>query len=251
MAKKILQPFYTLYVLLTFIITVASLLPVFMVLGSGKSVRMRAALHFVVKTWASAWLWIIGMGVRVSGKQPQKGKYIVVVNHISYLDTLVIFPAIVGHFRPLGKKEISRIPVIGFIYKQIVIMVDRANAVSRAVSMRLMWRVLKREGSIVIFPEGTFNETGKPLKDFHNGAFRLAISTKTAIVPLLLPDTVERWHYSAWWKMWPGPNRAHFLPAITVDEIEMKQLTELKERVFSLMESSLVQLKLAKSENRD
>ena len=70
--------------------------------------------------------------------------------------------------------------------------------------MRLMWRMLKKECSIIIFPEGTFNETEAPLKEFYDGAFRLAINTQTEIWPVLFPDTVDRWHFSHWWKLWPG-----------------------------------------------
>jgi 1-acyl-sn-glycerol-3-phosphate acyltransferase len=163
-----------------------------------------------------------------------------VANHISYLDTLVIFPAIKGYFRPLGKKEIVKIPIVGFIYKQIVILVDRGSAQSRAKSMKLMWRVLKNEGNIVIFPEGTFNETGTALKDFYDGAFRLALTTGTDILPLLLPDTSERWHYSGWWKLWPGRNRVKFLEPVSVAGMTMADLAALKQETYRKMEAGLV-----------
>ncbi len=243
MFRKVVQPFYTLYVALTFTVSILLALPVIAAMGLGNSVRARSAIHSFIRLWSKCWLWAIGMSVKVSGPAPPSGRYIVVANHISYLDTLVIFPAIPGHFRPLGKKEISKIPVIGFIYKQIVIMVDRSSAVSRSISMRLMWRVLKKEGNIVIFPEGTFNETEAPLKEFFDGAFRLAITTQTDILPLVLPDTVDRWHFSHWWKLWPGKNRAEFLKPISVQGMEMSQLKELKAKVYSDMENALVALK--------
>ncbi len=170
---------------------------------------------------------------------PGEGKFIIVANHISYIDTLVIFPSIRGYFRPLGKKEISKIPVVGFIYKQLVIMVDRSSVYSRAKSMRLLWRVLHHEGSIIIFPEGTFNETGRPLKEFYDGAFRLAINTHIPILPVLLPDTVSRWHYSAWWKLWPGLNRVVFLDPVPVSGLTLENLPELKQQVYNLMETTL------------
>ncbi len=168
-----------------------------------------------------------------------EGRYIIVANHISYMDTLVIFPAIPSFFRPLGKKEMSKVPLFGFIYKQIVILVDRSSAVSRAVSMRLMWRVLRKEGHILLFPEGTFNETADTLKSFYDGAFKLALTTQTDILPLILPDTVDRWHYSAWWKVWPGKNRAIFLNPVKVNGRQIGQLAEFKQEVFSEMEKEL------------
>jgi 1-acyl-sn-glycerol-3-phosphate acyltransferase len=239
MFRKILQPFYTFYVGATFLATILIMLPFIALLGISDSVAARKAIFNIIRGWAIAWLWMIGMPVKVSGRRPQAGKYIVVANHISYLDTLVIFPAIPGYFRPLGKKEISKIPVIGFIYKQVVIMVDRSNAHSRARSMRLLWRVLNHEGNIIIFPEGTFNETADTLKAFYDGAFRLAINTQTAIFPMVFPDTVHRWHYSAWWKIWPGTNRAVHVDPIEVKGLTMAQLPELKQQVFEAMEREL------------
>lgn len=239
MLRKILQPFYTAYVATVFLISILIILPFFVVISLGNSVAARRANFTLIRYWAVVWLWLIGMPVKVSGKQPPKGKYIVVANHISYLDTIVIFPAIPGHFRPLGKKEISKIPVIGFIYKQVVIMVDRSNAHSRAKSMRLLWRVLNHEANIIIFPEGTFNETGEILKEFFDGAFRLAINTQTPIFPVIFPDTVNRWHYSGWWKFWPGTNRAVHLEHVEVAGMTMDDLPELKQKVFKIMEVGL------------
>ena len=196
----------------------------------------------IVRYWSIGWLWIIGMPVRIRGKMPAGDKYVIVANHISYMDTLVIFPAIHFYFRALGKFEMSKWPLLGFIYKQLVIMVKRDSAHNRARSMRLMWRVLHKESSIIIFPEGTFNETGQPLKEFYDGAFRLAINTKTAILPILFPDTPDRWHYSHWWKLWPGRNRAVYLDPIPVDGLFLEDVPALKEKVYKIMEAELVKL---------
>ena len=239
MIKKILQPFFTAWVTVTFSVTILSLFPVFLLLSIGDNHKSRKAIYYVIRYWATGWLTMIGMRVKLHGPKPPEGRYVVVANHISYLDVLTIFPAIPGYFRPLGKKEISRIPVVGFIYKQIVIMVDRSNVHSRSRSMRLLWRVLHREGNIIIFPEGTFNQTPEMLKSFYDGAFRLAINTQSKILPLILADTVDRWHYSGWWKMWPGKNRVQFMEPIDATGMTLKDVGELKDRVFKLMEDEL------------
>lgn len=238
MLKAILQPLYTGWVLLTFLLSLVVLFPVFAVVSLGNNLLARKIIHGTIRYWCMGWLRLIGMPVRPMGTMPQ-GRHIIVANHISYMDTLVIFPAIHGYFRPLGKKEISRIPVVGFIYKQVVIMVDRSSAVSRAASMRVMWRVLRKEGSILIFPEGTFNETDNTLKSFYDGAFRLAITTQTDVLPLILPDTEQRWHYSGWWKLWPGKNRTILLRPVSVQGMTMSDLPDLKQKVYGLMEAAL------------
>jgi 1-acyl-sn-glycerol-3-phosphate acyltransferase len=243
MFRKILQPFYTAYVAITFSVSILAAFPLFAVISIGNNTTARKIIYTIIRYWSEWWLWTIGMPVTLVGKRPPKGRYIVVANHISYMDPLVLFAAIPGYFRPLGKKEISVIPIVGFIYKQIVIMVDRSSLHSRARSMRLMWRVVHREGSIIIFPEGTFNETGNPLKEFYDGAFRLAINTQTPILPMIFPDTADRWHYSAWWKLWPGKNRVVYFEPVDIAGMTMADLPELKHKVYMLMENELIKYK--------
>lgn len=237
--RYILQPFYTAYVIVTFVIGLIVTFPFYVVLGAANSIAGRRAIYNIVRLWARVWLWVIGMPVQVLGYKPAERSYVIVANHISYMDTVVLFTALPKYFRALGKKEFSRVPVLGFLYKQIAVMVDRSSQQSRAKSMRLMWRVLKHEADIIIFPEGTFNETGRPLKDFYSGAFRLAINTGVPILPVIFPDTVHRWHYSGWWKIWPGKNRAIFLEPIAVDGLTLDDVDMLKTKTYVVMEAAL------------
>jgi len=239
MFRKILQPFYTAWVLLSFVISLLIAFPFFALISIGNNIAARRAIYTIIRYWAEAWLWLIAMPVKRMGAKPPKGRYVVVANHISYMDTLVIFPAIPAYFRALGKKEISKIPVLGFVYKQIVVLVDRSKASSRTKSMRLMWRVLKHEANIAIFPEGTFNESPAPLKDFYDGAFRLAINAQTPILPMILVDTVDRWYYSHWWKLWPGRNRVVYMQPVEVAGLHLADVPALKLKIYQQMETEL------------
>jgi len=239
MIKKFLQPFYTAYVVVTFLISFFIALPFFFVISIGNNKKARRAIWFIIHYWSKGWLWIIGMPLRVSGPKPVEDRYVVVANHISYLDTVVIFPAVPGYFRALGKIEMAKIPLFGFLYKQIVLLVDRSSAHSRSRSMRLMWRALRYESSVLVFPEGTFNETEEPLKDFYDGAFRLAINAQRPILPIIFPDTVNRWHYCAWWKFSPGVNRAVYLPIVETAGMVHEDIGKLKKHVYELMEEEL------------
>lgn len=168
-----------------------------------------------------------------------KKKCIIVSNHATYLDALNLYVAIPTYFRPLGKIELKQFPLFGFIYQQVAVMVDRSSAHSRAKSMRIMWRVLKHESSILIFPEGTFNETHQPLLPFYDGAFRLAVNTQTPIVPIIMPDVVQRWHYNAWWNMSPGKNRVVYLAPIYPNGKDAQAIQDLKQAVYDAMETAL------------
>jgi 1-acyl-sn-glycerol-3-phosphate acyltransferase len=237
---RILQPFYTVFVLLSFLISLILVFPFFFLIGIRNKPLSREIIWYIVHYWAKGWLVFIGMPMSILGTKPAKGgKYIVVANHISYLDTVMIYAAIPEYFRALAKKEMVRVPLFGFVYKQLAILVDRSNTNSRAKSMRLMWRILKNESNIAIFPEGTFNETGAALKSFYDGAFRLAVTAQTPIVPLVFPDTVNRWNYKAWWRLSPGINRAIFLPQIEVKGMTAADIPVLKEKAFKAMEEEL------------
>lgn len=241
MVRKILQPFYTAYVLLTFLVCLLVAFPFFVVLGVNDKPVARKIIWYIVHYWSVGWLFCIGMPIRRLGYKPDlTQRYVIVANHISYIDTIDIYAAIPSYFRTLAKKEMAAIPLFGFVYKQLTILVDRSSAQSRAKSLRLMWRAVKNESHITIFPEGTFNENDTPLKEFFDGAFRLAINTQVPVLPLLLPDTVNRWHYSGWYKLWPGRNRAIFMEPIPTAGMTMADLPVLKEKVHKLMSGILV-----------
>jgi 1-acyl-sn-glycerol-3-phosphate acyltransferase len=238
---KILQPFYTAFVLLSFLVCLIVIFPFFFLIGIRDKPLAREMIWYIVHYWSVGWLWLIGMPIKISGQKPVPGtKYIVVANHISYLDTVAIYASIPAYFRALAKKEMVRVPLFGFVYKQLAILVDRSSPKSRTKSMRLMWRILKNESNIAIFPEGTFNETTEPLKSFYDGAFRLAVLAQTPIVPLLFPDTINRWNYKNWWRLSPGVNRAVFLPAVEVKGLTAADIPALKDKIYKMMAEELL-----------
>jgi len=243
MIRNFFRFLYAIVVLVTFVASLLLAFPVFVIVGFRDDAKARRIITAIVQYWSRGWLFLIGMPVKVSGHFPKDKKFVIVANHISYLDTVNIYAAIPEYFRTLAKKEMVRVPVFGFVYKQLAILVDRSNPESRAKSMRLMWRQLRKECHITVFPEGTFNETEAPMKDFYDGAFRLAINAQTPILPLLFPDTVKRWHYSAWWKMSPGKNRAVFLHPVYVNGLKLEDLPELKEKVRQMMAEKMLSLR--------
>lgn len=112
--------------------------------------------------------------------------YIFVSNHTSFLDAPGIRLMIPGEFRPLAKKELLKIPVLGWIVKSACIIVDRGDHSSRKRSMEKLKRVIDRGLSPLIFAEGTQNRTKELLQPFKDGAFRTAIDTQTDILPMVV-----------------------------------------------------------------
>jgi 1-acyl-sn-glycerol-3-phosphate acyltransferase len=248
--RFLLKPLHVLYVLYSMLLFVALMLVVFiwslLVLPFGR-IRGGNLVYRACVAWADTWFLFTGIRHRniYIEKPVQHRSYIYVANHISYLDSAIIPKTFRQPVRPLGKVEMARIPIFGFIYKNAIVTVDRSNPENRARSVNELKDVLKHEISILVFPEGTFNTTHRPLKDFFDGAFRIAIETGTPVKPVLLLDSYSRMHYKSVFSLNPGKSRSVFLPEIDVSAYTVADVGLLKQRVYEMMEESLVRYQAA------
>ncbi len=238
---RFLQYIYCIYALTCFILLMFLVLPFVLLSLLGGKVTGGNIIYQLCRFWAYTWYFLIGIRHKEIYEQPhdRSRQYIFVANHISYLDIPPI--VLIAHqpMRILGKYEMVKIPVFGWIYRAAVILVDRSSPDTRSRSVRALKAALKHHISIFIFPEGTFNETGRPLKEFYDGAFRIAIETETPIKPVLLIDTIDRLHYKSLFELTPGINRVVYLEEIPVEGLSMRNIPSLKNKVYSVMEEGL------------
>lgn len=236
-----LRILYHIYALVLFITLMFIVIP-FVIIGSlfGK-IRGGNFVYRVCTIWADIWMFMVGIRHRNIYLSPlsRSRQYIFVANHISYMDAPVIVKTIRIPVRVLGKEEMARIPVFGYIYRNAIVTVNRKSPEQRAKSVRILKSVLRKNISIFMFPEGTFNETNLPLKEFFDGAFRIAIETQTPIRPVLFLDTYDRLHYRSVFSLTPGRSRSVFLEEISVEGFTMKDVAALRENVFRSMDSAL------------
>ena len=189
-------------------------------------------------------LWGIFHITYYESSHDRNKQYVFVFNHISYMDIPVIMKAIrKQHFRVLGKSEMASIPVFGFIYKSAAVLVDRSNVEKRAKSVQQLKRVIHKGISVVIAPEGTFNMTHHPLKEFYDGAFRVAIETQTPLKPILFLDCYDRMNYKNIFSLTPGRSRAVYLDEISVEGLTVRDVGSLRDKVYRLMEERLIYYK--------
>jgi 1-acyl-sn-glycerol-3-phosphate acyltransferase len=197
--------------------------------------------------WADIWFPLIFIRHKKTYEVPhdKKKPYIFLSNHISYLDAAIIVKAYRQPIRPLGKVEMSKVPVFGFIYRNAIVTVDRSSATNRANSVRVLKSLINKGVSVMVFPEGTFNMGTKPLKEFYDGAFRVAIETQTPIKPVLFLDAYRRMPYESLFLMTPGISRIVYLDEIPVTGYTLKEVGKLKDEVYAIMEKKLIEYNAA------
>lgn len=245
MMRYLMAPLRALYVVYAFTLFFLLMIPVFvwaLVVSQTGRIRGGNLVYRACMVWADVWFFLIFIRHQnIYKEEPDPGQsYIFVANHITYLDAAIL-PKVFRHpVRPLGKVEMAKIPLFGTIYKNAIVTVDRSSPGNRAKSVQLLKSILRKGISVVVFPEGTFNESGKALKDFYDGAFRIAIETNTPIMPVLFLDMYDRMHTHSIFSLNPGRSRAIFLPAIPVDEYSLQEIAALKQKVYRLMEEELM-----------
>lgn len=185
--------------------------------------------------WMAFFLYIIGCSIRIKGKEHYDNtkRYVITSNHRSFFDVPLLTPFFPGPNKTIAKKSLSRIPFFGWIYARGSVLVDRSNDRSRKQSFDAMKRVLVRDHiNMAIYPEGTRNRTGQPLKSFYDGAFRLAMATNTEIIPVVMRFTDTVFPPARFFFVWPHRLEMHLLPPIASHG---KKIEELKQKVFDTM----------------
>ena len=138
--------------------------------------------------------WLAGLALPVLGvrlvveglERLPAGACVVVANHASYLDGIVMKAALPPRFSVVIKREAASMPVAGFLLKRIGSeFVDRHSEGGRRRDAARLLRKAEKGQALVFFPEGTFDEV-PGLKRFHIGAFAAAVRGGMPLVPVAI-----------------------------------------------------------------
>ena len=139
----------------------------------------------------------------------------------------------------VGKNDMEKVPLFGFMYGKLHITVDRARLKSKYDTFIKSRTALDQGKSLVIYPEGGIYLTEPPhMVRFKDGAFRLAIEKQIPIVPVTIPHN---------WIILPpdefvlhrGKITVIFHEPVETKGLTLENLTELKIRVFNIIDAEL------------
>ena len=155
--------------------------------------RRKVLLHRFTCFWASLYTWLNPVWpVTVVGQKKIRPDtpYVMVANHLSLLDILVLF-RLFTHFKWVSKIENFRVPFIGWnMTLNRYIKLRRGDQASVVQMMEACEHTLAQGNSIMMFPEGTRSPTGR-MRSFKTGAFEVALKTRSPILPIVIRGTAN------------------------------------------------------------
>ena len=190
--------------------------------------------------WAPFVLLGMGFWVKKANAFPEEGKsFMLIANHTSYIDVMVILRLRKTPFVFVGKKEVVNIPIFGFLYKRAAIMVDRSSSKSRFGVYGRAQKVIAKGYSVCIFPETDYIDESIVLNPFKQGAFKLAIEHELPILPMAFLDCKRKfpWHTS---HGFPGDLRAKALEIIPTSNLKETDIPNLQEKAYQIIKISLL-----------
>ncbi len=229
---------WAIYGILIFLILVAIHLPFYIIILFIKKEKGESAIiwwsHKIV---AKIYLFLIGIRLQTVSKVKidPKESYIIVSNHRSHFDFLANALSFPGLFKFLSKAENIKLPLFGWVIKHLTITVNRSSRASRKNALEVMAHQLKKEQSILLYPEGTRNKTEVALSPFYDGAFNLSAQTGNPIlIQTLVYDYKKMAPSGLQW--FPGTIRAIWSGIVFPKN---KTAEEIKNQVKSVMLAEL------------
>jgi 1-acyl-sn-glycerol-3-phosphate acyltransferase len=197
----------------------------------------------IARLWSKIILIGMGFNYSIEGvKVFEDGKsYMLVANHTSMTDIMLMLIAVKKHpFVFVGKRELAKIPIFGFIYKRVCILVDRRSSKSRYAVFERAQKRIQQGLSICIFPEGGVPEEQIVLDEFKDGAFRIAIEHGLPIVPMVFFDNKKRFSYT-FFSGSSGKMRAKIYPIIETKGKTLEDRNALKQQVREIILQPLLE----------
>lgn len=230
MLRKILIFLYQPYKWLIYIPVIAIATLFFGTLAFILSVifNQRIGGYFGGALWARFCGMLVPMLVKVEGRENiKKGKsYIILANHQSSFDILLLYGWIGVDLKWMMKKELRKVPGLGYGSAKVGhIFIDRSNSRAAVESLNEAKKKLVNGSCVAVFPEGTRSITGKP-GVFKRGAFKMALDLELPILPVSLVGTRKILPTGSW-NILPGRVKMIIHEAIDISGYSNENMKEL------------------------
>jgi len=196
--------------------------------------------HRVAVLWADIILIISGVRTKLINPEvliPGQS-YIFAANHLSSFDIPVLISKLPIQFRWLAKDSLFKIPFFGWAMKRTgYIPINRSNSRQAYQSLLLAAKKVNAGTSVVIFPEGTRQETDH-LGDFKKGGFILAIKSRKSIVPIGIQGSAHVLPKNGFW-ITPGTIKIVLGTPIPTKGYKAKDADILMQKVREAIEEIL------------
>jgi 1-acyl-sn-glycerol-3-phosphate acyltransferase len=197
-------------------------------------------LYKIIRAFSKTLIFVMGFRLQKQTEEPLDltQSYMFCPNHTSMLDPFILISMVKKPIVFVGKAELKKIPVFGFFYKRICILVDRSSQKSRKEVYFSAKRRLKNGTSVAIFPEGLVPTEEVILSPFKNGAFSLAIEHQIPIVPATYYDCKRLFSWT-YFKGKPGTIRIKQHKPILTKGLDKKSIKDIKEQTFTVLFNEL------------
>jgi len=203
--------------------------------------RRLVVLHRFTCFWASLYTWFNpAWPVTLEGREKIRPgtTYVMVANHLSLLDILVLF-RLFRHFKWVSKIENFSVPVIGWnMSMNRYIKLRRGDRESVVEMMVACEQTIGEGSSIMMFPEGTRSST-REMRPFKPGAFELALKTRTPILPIVVAGTADALPKRGFVLQGRHPIRIGVLDPIPHEDFANMSVDELAARVRDLIANEI------------
>jgi len=227
---------YGCYVWIVLVLLLIPGWPVVMLVPSGPYFKWsNQILRFLCRTW----LWLAGLRPDVEGQQylaeirnshNKNEPLLLVSNHASYVDPIVLAATIPFDIRFVAKREAACWPVIGtFIRKCGVLTIHRNNLSRSSEDSEKIALSLSEGMAIHMFPEGTFTAHAG-LRPFQMGAFKVAVDTGSWVVAVALSGTRRVLRDGSWLPRW-GRIRVVVSPSLRPLEKNWQEMVRIRDSV--------------------
>lgn len=198
-APRIVRTVYGIYAWSALIVAVVPALMVLTVLPR-RDTRRR-----VTRWFARGFFLAIGSPIQYRGDRVlPDGACVVIANHASYLDGIILTAALPPRFTFVIKHEMARFPFAGFLLRRIGSeFVNRDDGRQTRVVTRRLFKAADAGDALAFFPEGTFVAT-PGLRRFRPGAFGAALRANVPIVPVVIFGARDKLPAGSWLPA-PGP----------------------------------------------